>query len=269
MVPDFFSPPVLTAFLACVAAASATILGALSVVFTKGPNPRLLAFGLAFAGGAMVYVSLVEIFTKSHIAFGEIFSDKMAYGAATGSFFAGVLALIILDYVVPNPHIKLEARGKNTHAHVHTHLKRVSLFATLAITAHNFPEGCATFFATLDHPSVGVTLAIAIALHNIPEGVSIAIPVYFATESKRAAVMATVISAVAEPAGAIIGYTILAPFLSPIVYGILFGFIAGAMVYLALDELLPAARRYAVGHETVYGLVLGMMILAASLVLFR
>jgi len=269
MVLDFFSPSVITAFLVCMAAASATILGALSVVFTRGPNPRMLAFGLAFAGGAMVYVSLVEIFAKSQGAFGQIWPDKMAYGAATGAFFIGVMALILLDYVLPNPHIKLQRRPKNTHSHVHAHLKRVSLFATLAITAHNFPEGMATFFSTLDHPALGGTLAVAIALHNIPEGISIAIPVYFATQSKRAAVMATVISALAEPAGALIGYTILAPFLSPIVYGILFGFIAGAMVYLALDELLPAARRYAQGHETVYGLVLGMMILAASLVLFR
>ncbi len=266
---DFLSPQVMTAFLVCTAAASATMLGAFTILWTKGPNPRLLAFGLAFAGGAMVYVSLVEIFTKSHLAFLNIWPDKIAYSAATFSFFVGMMALILLDYLLPNPHLKLEARENNTHPHTHTHLKRVSFFATLAITAHNFPEGCATFFATLDHPNVGITLAIAIALHNIPEGVSIAIPVYFATGSKRTAFLATLMSAIAEPAGAIIGYTILAPFLSPLVYGVLFGFIAGAMVYLALDELLPTARRYARGHETVYGLVSGMMILAASLALFR
>jgi ZIP family zinc transporter len=266
---DFFSPAVITAFLVCLAAASATIIGAFTILFTRGPSPRLLSFGLAFAGGAMVYVSLVEIFAKSHRAFLEIAPDQTAYAAATFSFFTGMMAMILLDYILPNPHLKLIPRDKNTHSHTHTHLKRISIFATLAITAHNLPEGCATFFATLDHPNVGISLAVAIALHNIPEGISVAIPVYFATGSKRTAFLATLISALAEPLGAILGYTILAPFLSPFVYGGLFGFMAGAMVYLALDELLPTSRRYAKGHETVYGLVSGMMILAISLALFR
>jgi zinc transporter, ZIP family len=148
-------------------------------------------------------------------------------------------------------------------------VKRVGILAALAITAHNLPEGLATFFATLDDPLVGLPLAAAIAIHNIPEGVSIAIPIYFATGSKRKALMATVLSALAEPVGAIVGYLVLAPFLSPTVFGVVFGMIAGAMVFLALDELLPAAKRYARGHETVYGMVLGMAVLAASLAMFK
>lgn len=127
----------------------------------------------------------------------------------------------------------------------------------------------ATFFSTLDNPSVGINLAFAIAIHNIPEGISIAIPVYYATGSKKKAILATLISALAEPAGALLGYSILSPFMGPTVYGSLFGIIAGAMVYLALDELLPAAKRYARGHETVYGMVLGMGVIALSLVLFK
>ena len=127
----------------------------------------------------------------------------------------------------------------------------------------------ATFLATLDNPAVGVSLAAAIAIHNIPEGVSIAIPVFYATGSRTKAVLATVLSALAEPAGALIGYALLAPFLSPTVFAVVFGMIAGAMVFLALDELLPTAKRYAVGHETVYGIVTGMAALAVSLILFR
>jgi ZIP family zinc transporter len=149
------------------------------------------------------------------------------------------------------------------------HIGRVGLLAALAITAHNFPEGLATFLATLDNPVVGIPLAAAIAIHNIPEGVSIAIPVYYATGSRQKAVLATLLSALAEPAGALIGYAVLAPFLTPTVFAVVFGMIAGVMVFLALDELLPTAKRYAKGHETVYGMVLGMGALAASLVLFK
>src|SRR5690606_24060310 len=136
-------------------------------------------------------------------------------------------------------------------------------------TAHNFPEGLATFFATLESPSVGLPLALAIAIHNIPEGIAIAVPVYFATGSKRYAFGASLLSGLAEPVGAGIGCFALSGSLSPGAFGAVFGLIAGIMVFLALDELLPAAKRYAQGHETVYGLVIGMASIAISLVLFR
>ncbi len=256
---------VLIAFGACAFAALATMLGACVLFNIRAPHPRLLAFGLAFAGGAMVYVSLVEIFVKSQIAFTQMLGDKEGYTLATFAFFCGILMVAALDRLLPNPH---EGLGEDDH-HGHRHAARVGIMAAIAITAHNFPEGMATFFATLDDPSVGAPLAAAIAIHNIPEGVSIAIPVYYATNSKMKAIGACAISAVAEPVGAAIGYLVLQPFLSPLVYGWVFGIIAGIMVFLALDELLPAAKRYAKGHETVYGMIAGMGALALSLVLFR
>jgi ZIP family zinc transporter len=254
------------AFTVCAFAALATVLGAAVLVRAKQPHPRLLSFGLAFAGGAMVYVSLIEIMVKSQQAFAAVLPDKEAYSLATIAFFCGVLLVIALDRLLPNPH---EGLGGDECGHDHRHAARVGLMAAIAITAHNFPEGMATFFATLDDPAVGAPLAAAIAIHNIPEGVSIAIPVYFATQSKMKAVLACAISAIAEPLGAGIGYLVLQPFLTQAVYGWVFGIIAGVMVFLALDELLPAAKRYAQGHETVYGMVSGMAALALSLVLFR
>ena len=259
-----FEGNVLVALAVCAAAAMSTVLGSVFVVFAKEPSPRLLAFGLAFAGGAMVYVSLVEIFWKADQAFAELHDARTAYTYATLAFFAGVLMLALIDRLIPNPHgVMTSANGDQAQ------IKRVGLLAAFAITAHNLPEGLATFLATLDNPAVGVSLAAAIAIHNIPEGVSIAIPVFYATGSRTKAVLATVLSALAEPAGALIGYALLAPFLSPTVFAVVFGMIAGAMVFLALDELLPTAKRYAVGHETVYGIVTGMAALAVSLILFR
>jgi ZIP family zinc transporter len=170
---------------------------------------------------------------------------------------------------LPNPHADLTKTSDSNLVEKRGELKNIGLAAMLAITAHNLPEGMATFFSVLDDPAVGFNLAFAISIHNIPEGISIAIPLYYATGSKKKAVLATLISALAEPIGAILGYSILAPFMGPAVYGSVFGVIAGAMVYLALDELLPAAKKYASGHETVYGMILGMGIIALSLILFK
>jgi ZIP family zinc transporter len=264
---DLFAPNVLIALAVCTGAAAATIIGSALVLRANDTNPRMLAFGLAFSGGAMVYVSLTEIFVKSYTAFGKDLGDKGGYAAATVAFFAGVALLAVLDRLIPNPHHGMDASDPQLAAQ--DRLKRVGLLAAAAITAHNFPEGLATFFATLDNPVIGAPLAFAIAIHNIPEGVSIAIPVFYATGSKKKAVAAAAISALAEPVGAIIGYLLLAPFLSPTVFGAVFGMIAGIMVFLALDELMPEAKRYSKGHEAAYGIVIGMAAMALSLVLFK
>jgi len=261
------SGDVFLAFAVCTGAALATVIGSVTLVGAKAENPRLLAFGLAFAAGAMIYVSLVEIFFKSVLAYTEVYGDKDGYRNATLAFFCGVGLLVALDRFLPNPHGTLDHHEAEVDKQIH--LKRVGLMAAIAITAHNVPEGMATFFATLDDPVVGLPLGLAIAVHNIPEGVSIAIPVYYATGSRKAAFGAVAISAMAEPLGAAVGYAVLAPFLSQAVYGGVFGVIAGAMVFLSLDELWPAAKRYSTGHETTYGLIAGMAALALSLVLFK
>jgi ZIP family zinc transporter len=253
--------PVLIAFAICTLAALSTVLGALSLFKVKEPNPRMLAFGLAFAGGAMVYISLVEIFVKSHLSFSAAMADRDAYSHATIAFFAGVVLVAMLDRFVPNPHAPLHEGH-----HGHDDKKHA---ARIGLMAHNIPEGMATFFASLDNPAVGAPLAAAIAIHNIPEGISIAIPVYYATGSKAKAILFCCISALAEPLGALLGYVVLGPYLSPSVYGWVFGAIAGIMVFLAIDELLPAAKRYAKGHETVYGIIGGMGAIAISLLLLR
>ncbi|MCD8497546.1 MAG: zinc transporter ZupT [Alphaproteobacteria bacterium] len=259
---------ILIAFGATAAAGLATVAGSL-LVFTAPPNPRLLAFGLAFAGGAMVYVSLAEILQKSIIAFDTAWGEPWGFTGGTLAFLGGLCLIALIDLLIPNPHTKLSVDEMEASQKSQDYIKRVGLMAALAITAHNFPEGLATFFAMLDSPELGLPLAVAIALHNIPEGISIAVPVYVATNNKGLAIGASFLSGLAEPVGAAIGYGLLAPFLSDAVFGAVFGIIAGVMVFLALDELLPAAKRYAQGHETVYGLISGMAILAVSLILFR
>ncbi len=228
---------VVIAFAVTLLAGLAIVLGGALVLFFKKPNPRLLSFGLAFSAGAMLYVSLTEILNKLIDSFKTVYTPENAYAFGTFSFLLGVIWVLLLDHFIPNPHEKIEQ-------HVHDPLlnqeqiMRTGMLTLFAINAHNLPEGLAPFFATLSSPSLGTPLAVAIAIHNIPEGFAI-------------------------------GYYVLQPYLGPNVFGIVFGLIGGVMVYLALDELLPTAKRYAQGHEMVYGLVSGMAILASSLVLFK
>ena len=235
------------------AAGLATGLGSLMVLFSRRPNPRLLAFGLAFAGGAMVFVSLTEILNKAIDSFTQAYDARLGFAYGTAAFLAGVLLIVVIDHLIPNPHESLDKQDPVFRDNNKAYIKRVGLLTAIAITAHNFPEGLATFFATLESPSVGMPLAFAIAIHNIPEGIAIAVPVYYATGNKGYAFAACLLSGMLNHA----------------TFGWVFGLISGVMVFLALDELLPAAKRYAKGHETVYGLVAGMGSLAISLVLFK
>lgn len=266
---EYTTANLLLALAVTTAAGLATGFGSLLVFASKAPNARLLAFGLAFAGGAMVFVSLSEILNKSVFAFSTSYGPKLGFTYGTFAFLAGVAMIVLIDRLVPNPHERLEVDDPFFKQHNAEYIKRVGLLTAFAITAHNFPEGLATFFATLENPAVGLPLAFAIAIHNIPEGIAIAVPVYYATGNKTYAFVACLLSGLAEPVGAILGYALLRPYLSDAVFGSVFGIIAGVMVFLALDELLPAAKRYSKGHETVYGLVSGMGVLAVSLVLFK
>jgi ZIP family zinc transporter len=147
-------------------------------------------------------------------------------------------------------------------------LFRTGLLTAAAVTIHNFPEGIATFISGVNEPTLGITIAFAIAIHNIPEGIAVAIPVYCATGSRKRGFLMSLFSGLAEPLGALLGYLLLLPFLNDIIFGVLFAAIAGIMVFISLDELLPTAREYGEHHLSVYGLIGGMMVMALSLQLF-
>jgi ZIP family zinc transporter len=138
----------------------------------------------------------------------------------------------------------------------------------LAIAIHNFPEGLATFIAALQKPALGLSIAVAIAIHNIPEGISVSVPIYYATGSKKKAFVYSFLSGLAEPVGALIGYFILKSFINDLMFGILFAVVAGIMVFISFDELLPAAEEYGEHHLAIYGLIAGMAVMALSLLLF-
>jgi len=250
-----------------------TGVGSALAFFAKRTNTKLLSAALGFSAGVMIYVSFVEIFPKAKDSLIAELGQVAGYWAAVLAFFAGVIFIGIIDKLVPsfeNPHEvhRTEEMDEPESAARFRKLYRMGLFTALAIAIHNFPEGLATFISALKDTKLGIAIAVAIAIHNIPEGVAVSIPIFYATGNRKKAFVYSFLSGLAEPVGALIGYAILFSFLNDVVFGILFASVAGIMVFISLDELLPTAREYGQPHLAAYGLVAGMAVMALSLLLF-
>lgn len=262
------------AFVLTLFAGLSTGIGGVLVFNKIALNRKFLAVSLGFSAGVMIYVSFVEILSKSISSLSQSFGDTLGFVYATIAFFVGIFLIAIIDRLVPmaeNPHEYVEERElKNKKSkNRDKYLMRMGLFSAFAIAIHNFPEGLATFIAAVQDPNIGITIAVAIAIHNIPEGVAIAIPIYYATKSRKKALVYSFLSGLAEPIGALIGILLLSIFATDLSFGLIFGLVAGIMVYISLDELLPTAEKYGQHHLAIYGMISGMMVMAISLVFFR
>lgn len=292
----------LTAF-----AGMATGIGSIIAFTAKRTNYRFLSVATGFSAGVMLYVSFVEILHKGGEALTEAYGEYWGHWVNVAAFFGGLLLIAFVDNLIPaakNPHeVRSEKKTAPLHepdapmpdSRVNTYapssasashsgdanghdpkLMRTGLFTALAIAIHNFPEGLATFLAALHDPALGVAIAVAVALHNIPEGISVSVPIFYATGDRRKAFLYSFLSGLAEPVGAIVAYIALrfvvgtenGAFPSQVM-GILFGGVAGIMVYISLDELLPTSRAYGKGHDSLFGLIAGMLVMAISLLLMR
>ncbi|HSO20518.1 MAG TPA: zinc transporter ZupT [Desulfosarcina sp.] len=289
-------------------AGMATGIGSIVAFTAKRTDYRFLSIATGFSAGVMLSVSFVEIFVKGVDALTSQYGDYWGHWVNAAAFFGGMLLIGLIDNLIPaaeNPHETptedetaplhdpsapipesyadvLECGGRPMPARQtddprqHQKLMRMGLFTALAIGIHNFPEGLATFLSALQDPALGVAIAVAVALHNIPEGISVSVPIFYATGNRRKAFTYSVLSGLAEPVGAGIAYLLLLLFLGgdthaipSQVMGILFGGVAGIMVYISLDELLPTSRAYGKGHDSLFGLVAGMGVMALSLLLMK
>jgi ZIP family zinc transporter len=287
-------------------AGMATGVGSAIAFFAKRTDYRFLSVATGFSAGVMLYVSFVEILFKGQESLVDVYGDYWGPWVNVGSFFAGIFLIAVIDNLIPsaeNPHETHteeetaplhdesapvpdfdavaagdvpSARDVHDHGSRHKKLMRMGLFTALAIAIHNFPEGLATFLAALQDPSVGVAIAIAVALHNIPEGISVSVPIFYATGDRKKAFAYSLLSGLAEPVGAVMAYLALLFFVGnesgvipPQIMGMLFGGVAGIMVYISIDELLPTSRAYGKGHDSLLGLVAGMAIMALSLLLMN
>ena len=248
-----------------------TGIGSVMALLSRKFNPKFLAGSLGFSAGVMIYVSLVEIFVKAKDSLVEVHGLKAGNVYTVIAFFAGIAVIALIDWMIPsfdNPHEIKNIEMKNLDHVNDQKLLRMGLFSALAIGIHNFPEGLATFMAGLADPTLGVSIAVAIAIHNIPEGIAVSVPIYFATRNRSKAFWLSFASGLAEPVGALLGYFILIHFFSESIFGVIFAGVAGIMVYISLDELLPTAEEYGEHHIAIGGLIAGMAVMAVSLLLF-
>jgi len=271
---------ILFAFGLTMFAGLATGIGSIMAFFSKKFNPKFLSAALGFSAGVMIYVSLIEIFVKAKDSLSLIYGDKTGYIYTTIAFFCGIAVIAIIDKLVPsyeNPHeiknISCEtdmiADDKSVYGRDDKKLLRMGIFSALAIGIHNFPEGLATFVAALQDPALGISISVAIAIHNIPEGIAVSVPIYYATRSRKKAFTFSFLSGLAEPVGALVGFFLLRTILNDSAFGLIFAGVAGIMVYISLDELLPTAEEYGEHHVAITGLISGMFVMALSLVMFK
>ena len=248
----------------------ATGIGSVLAFFTSTTNTKFLSLSLGFSAGVMIYVSMVEIFVKAQDSLVLAVGEGLGKWLTVVGFFGGMVLIALIDRFIPkqgNPHElkKVEEMNKKPQD---IDLLKMGKFTALAIAIHNFPEGIATFTSALQDPTLGIAIATAIAIHNIPEGIAVSVPIYFATGSKKKAFKLSFLSGLSEPVGAIVAYLILMPYLNDVMFGIIFSSVAGIMVFISLDELLPAAKKYDETHLPIYGLIAGMAVMAVSLLLF-
>lgn len=262
----------LTALLISLLAGLATSIGGLLATHRRMVERPFMAMSLAFAAGAMLFVSFVELVPFGIRSFTAAYDSRMAQLLTFSAFFAGILLVVLIDRIVPHSINPSEIEGReadltNDERSARNKLMRSGALIGLVLALHNLPEGMSTFIASQQDLSMGATLAVAIAIHNIPEGIAVAAPVYAATKSRKKAFWWATLSGLTEPVGALVALLLLA--MIPTVYfGVFYGLVAGMMVFIAIDELLPAARRYQTNaHQTIYGTVIGMMAVAVSAVL--
>ena len=249
-----------------------TGIGSLIALVSKRTNTKFLCASLGFSAGVMLYVSFVDLIPIAQKELVLHFGEKSGTLSLLLAFFGGMGLIALIDFLIPkpnNPHelqgvedmMKPDIRQKSLH---HT-----GIIVALSLVIHNFPEGIATFTTAISSGlSVAIPITIAIAIHNIPEGIAVSVPIYHATGNKRKAFWLSFLSGLSEPVGALAAYLFLMPFWSPLINGIVMAAVAGIMVYISVDELLPTAEKYGKHHISISGLIAGMMMIALSLFFF-
>ena len=258
---------ILIAFLLTLFAGLSTGIGSLIAFVAKRTNTNFLSLALGLSAGVMIYVSFMEMLPKSLTSLSDIFGDKLGTLYMILGLFSGIAIIALIDFLIPesrNPH---EMHGVE-EMKSNYRLKQTGIITAVTIAIHNFPEGIATFMSALNSMEVAIPITAAIAIHNIPEGIAVAVPIYHSTGSKKKAFWLSFASGLAEPLGAFIAFLFLLPFWNPVLDALILSAVAGIMLFISLDELLPSAEKYGKHHLSIIGLVAGMAVMAISLFLF-
>jgi len=245
----------LVAFALSAIAGLSTTIGSVIGIFVRKPGPRFLTFTLGFSAGVMILVSFVELLQAG--------IEEIGFFWGLVAFFGGMGLMFLIDVLIPHSYKAEEHQpGKKKGE---SKLGRTGLMVALGIGIHNLPEGLAAFAGALENINLGIAIAVAIAIHNIPEGLAVSAPIYAATGSRKKAFWYSFLSGVAEPVGAGIAALFLMPFLSPALIGTVLAAVGGIMVFISIDELVPASKEYGFDHLAIIGIIVGMIVMAASL----
>lgn len=230
-----------------------TTLGSLAAIFVREPGSRFMSLTLGFSAGVMLLLSFMELLAGGIAAVGFV--------GAYAAFFAGMVVMLLLDVAIPHQYMA----ERRPSGEGDTDLSRTAVLVALGIAIHNFPEGMATLTGALQDVSLGVAIALAVALHNIPEGLAVSLPIYAATGSRAKAFLWSFLAGVAEPVGAVAAAVVLLPFLNREVLGFVLSAVAGVMVFISLDELVPVSRSFGEAHLSIIGVLVGMAVMVLSL----
>jgi len=282
---------IIFALLLTLLAGLSTTIGCVISFFVKEPSPRFISLIMGFSAGVMILISFVELLQEGIKIMG--FFNGLLF------FFIGMFIMLLIDvsishrYEFETLHLIYEETINNNnnhinksvpkhskphhsgHHHQHRHghyryqdkLEKTSLLVFLGIFIHNIPEGVATFVATINRVELGILLAIAIALHNIPEGIAVSVPIYASTKSRKKAFLWSFLSGISEFIGAVVIGLVFFPFIDAFALGAMLAVVAGLMVYISLDELLPVSHSLGKEHMAILGIMLGMIVMTLSLIL--
>lgn len=257
---SYVLPLLLTLF-----AGMSTLLGGFITFFVKRNNLKALSVGLGFSAGVMVYISLSELMNESPVMLNVFYSETAAKALAFLGFMFGIITAVLIDYFIPD-HIESDFLSTSKRCRERHQIRRAGLITAIAVTLHNFPEGMATFLVSSEDLRLGIPVALAIAIHNIPEGIAIALPIFHATGKKRLAILYSFLSGISEPVGGLIGVVLLKTIMPAQTIGIMTAAVAGIMVYISFDTLLPLAREYGENHHVIIGIVSGMLVMGCGLI---
>lgn len=261
-LPQNFVP----AMLMTLFAGLTTAIGGAIAFMVKKDNLKALSIGLGFSAGVMIFLSFTDIIPEAGEMLSVNFPNTHEWLVFFG-FIAGIVVAILIDYFLPD-HVDPDELADPERPCTHHHkIKRAGLLTAIAICVHNFPEGMATFLTTTQNLTLGISVGLAIAIHNIPEGIAVALPIYHVTGKKRYAMLYASLSGITEPIGALIGMVLFSLFLPQILVGILLAAVAGIMIYLSFDTLLPLSREYGNWHLSMIGIVTGILFIWTSLIL--
>ena len=262
ILPQNFGP----AMLITLFAGLSTAIGGGIAFIVKKDNLKALSIGLGFSAGVMIFVSFMDMIPEADKLLLSNFPHNHQWITFAG-FIIGLVVAILIDYFLPDHIDTDDVLNPDGPAHRDYKIKRAGLFTAIAICVHNFPEGMATFFTTTQNITLGLSVGIAIAIHNIPEGIAVALPMYHVTGKKRYAMLYAALSGISEPIGALAGMFIFGLFLPQVLIGALMSAVAGIMIYISFDTLLPLAKEYGDWHQSIVGILSGILVIWVSLIL--